>query len=93
MNLIFKKIVSVLKDNKLKNNYKFIITEELPQGPADPVRQSLEVINNDNAVVIINADQYLDFEFPIWKRLMLEFQYISILTLHLLLLKLKIIKF
>ena len=63
-----KKIVSVLKDNKLKNNYKFIITEELPQGPADSVRQSLEVINNDNTVVIINADQYLDFEFPNMKK-------------------------
>ena len=40
----------------------------MPQGPADSVRQSLEVINNDNTVVIINADQYLDFEFPNMKK-------------------------
>ena len=60
-NLTIKKI---LKKQKIKGKIFINLIKKTPKGPALTIQSIISILNNNDPCLIINSDQYIDFDLP-----------------------------
>jgi len=54
----------VLRDDGISNSFELITTEGVPQGPSATVYHAAGHLVRDESVIVVNCDQYIDFDIP-----------------------------
>jgi len=57
-----RSISLILQDEELSSHFVLITCEETPPGPSATVYQARERLYTDEPVIVINCDQYIDFD-------------------------------
>jgi NDP-sugar pyrophosphorylase family protein len=55
-------IAGILEDEKLGRNFELVTCEETPPGPSATVYHAREHFQTDEPVIVVNCDQYIDFD-------------------------------
>ena len=59
-----KKIKKILLKNGIKSKVLFVILEKTPNGPGFTVKNILPYLKKNKPCIIINSDQYINFDLP-----------------------------
>lgn len=60
-----KKVKDIFKKNKIKSHIFIHLLDNTPDGPGFTVNEVVSKLNKSkNPTIVINADQFIDFEFP-----------------------------
>ena len=57
-----RSISLILQDEHRDNHFKLITCEKTPPGPSATVYQARERLHTDEPVIVVNCDQYIDFD-------------------------------
>ena len=57
-------ISNIFKKYKINNKPRFKIVSRTPKGPAKSIEKSLELVNPNAPIIIINVDQFILFKLP-----------------------------
>ncbi len=55
-------IEKILQSEGICNSYAFLATPDTPPGPSATVHSARALLNTDEPVIVVNCDQYIDFD-------------------------------
>ena len=58
---VARKISEILENENLSNSIELITCPDTPPGPSATVYQAREIFSNDEPAIVVNCDQYIDF--------------------------------